>query len=125
LHWPGLEAVKQLVSAGRTELAVRLALEASWLAGDSNLEEARRCREAALWLLRRSGDADPMLVAELHRRTGRYDQAQRVAIRALQKTSSEPARAVLPAQIALAAGRDGTRRSMVDVLLNASREATP
>src|SRR5437879_1701672 len=58
---PSLEGARSAVAAGDPEAALRLALQAAWIADDHDPEAAPACRQAAAWLARRAGGQDALL----------------------------------------------------------------
>ena len=119
---PSLEAARVAVAAGEAAGALRLALEAAWIADDHEPEAAPACREGAAWLARRAGGQD-LLLADLNRRNGEFGAAVAAARRALEDCSDPRLAALARHQLELAAAGDRDRHSMVELFARTAGEA--
>jgi hypothetical protein len=111
--------------AGDPAAAGWAALKAAWMCDDDHdAEAARRCRARALTLFRRAasegrsfapdGNA-ACVVADLLRRTRRFDEAVAECERALGSETDQLVRSVLSFQLGLARARDDGRHDLGEV----------
>jgi hypothetical protein len=119
---PSLEAARVAVAAGDPEAALRIALQAAWIADDHDPDSAPACREAAAWLARRAGGQDALL-ADLHRRNGDLDAAVAAARRILDDPRDPRLATLARHQLELVAAGDRGRHSLVDLFAGTAGQA--